>query len=54
MVSQLIDALKTKEYNFIRMQAFLSPVDANHNNGITVKIAGRCEAASDSNTVNWL
>lgn len=54
MVSQLIDALKVKKYDFIRMQAFLGPVNANLSNGIKVKIAGRYEDASDSNTVNWL
>ena len=54
MVSQLIDALKAKKYDFIRMQAFLGPVNANLSNGIKVKISGRYEAASDSNTVNWL
>lgn len=54
MVSQLIDALKAKKYEFIRMQAFLGPVKANLSNGIKVEIAGRYEDASSSNTVNWL
>lgn len=54
MVSQLIDALKTKKYEFIRMQAFLGPVSANLSNGIKVEIGGKYEAASESNTVNWL
>jgi len=54
MVSQLIDALKAKKYDFIRFQAFLGPVKANLSNGIQVEISGRYEPASDSNTVNWL
>lgn len=54
MVSQLIDALKAKKYDFIRMQAFLGPVNANLSNGIKVEVAGRYEDASSSNTVNWL
>lgn len=54
MVSQLIDALKAKKYDFIRMQAFLGPVKADLSNGIKVEIGGKYEAASESNTVNWL
>lgn len=54
MICQLIDALKAKKYDFIRMQAFLGPVNANLSNGIKVEIGGRYEAASPSNTVNWL
>lgn len=54
MVSQLIDALKAKKYDFIRFQAFMGPVNANLSNGIKVEIQGRYEAASESNTVNWL
>jgi len=54
MVSQLIDALKAKKYDFIRFQAFLGPVKANLSNGIQVEISGRYEPESESNTVNWL
>jgi len=54
IVCQLIDALKAKKYEFIRMQAFLGAVNANLSNGIKVEVAGRYEDASDSNTVNWL
>jgi hypothetical protein len=54
MICQLIDALKAKKYEFIRMQAFLGPVSANLSNGIKVEVHGRFEAASPSNTVNWL
>ena len=54
MICQLIDALKAKKYDFIRMQAFLGPVNANLSNGIKVEIGGRYEDASPSNTVNWL
>jgi len=54
MICQLIDALKAKKYNFIRMQAFLGPVKANLTYGIKVEVNGRYEAASESNTVNWL
>lgn len=54
MICQLIDALKARKYEFIRMQAFLGPVNANLSNGIKVEISGRYEDASPSNTVNWL
>ena len=54
MICQLIDALKAKKYDFIRMQAFLGPVKADLSNGIKVEIQGRYEDASPANTVNWL
>jgi len=54
LICQFIDELKSRGYRRIRVRGYLNEVMAHFEKGIKVKGRTGWEAASDSNTVDWL